>query len=110
MTGSRYIGGLVTFTMLSYATLLLPRGPADRLHEENGGIESLGFLCLLAASIVFFVAWWRSSLPENRNGDWRMKRLSYLVLALLFVFGAAEEVSWGQHLIHFETPAGISAV
>src|SRR5690606_27922034 len=40
----------------------------------------------------------------------RILQLSLLVLAILFFFGAGEEISWGQRILGFDTPDELSAV
>ena len=39
-----------------------------------------------------------------------MKQLVYLGMALIFFFGAGEEISWGQRILGFQTPESLSQV
>lgn len=62
---------------------------------EDGPIEWLTLLCFLSASVLFFLSFNRS------------KNIFLLALCLLFLFGAGEEISWGQRIFNYDTPAMI---
>jgi hypothetical protein len=49
---------------------------------------------------------------EDLDKTWTSlaKQLIYLGLALLFFFGAGEEISWGQRIFGFETPETLAQV
>jgi hypothetical protein len=89
--------------VLGYATMLLDRSAVDFVLEEDGLIEWLGTLGLLTASIAFFITFLRS----RPAGDRVLKRIVLLLLALIFLFGAGEEISWGQRLLGLSTPEAI---
>jgi hypothetical protein len=74
------------------------------LDREDGYFESLGALCFLLASIIFFLAYWRSSLGTLFWFNPSQRSLALLLLALLFLFGAGEELRWGQVFFDIETP------
>ena len=69
------------------------------LAWENGLIESIQALCLLAAGIILPPLAWR---------DWSQQHNILSGIGLLFGFllvvAAGEEISWGQHWLGFETP------
>lgn len=66
-----------------------------KLGLEIGPFELGTSLCFLLSSIYFF----RSFKAT--------KSIFFLLLGFIFFFGAAEEISWGQKIIHFETPESI---
>lgn len=81
-----------------------------RLTSEDGPFETAGAAALLAASIASFLAWRRDGFG-NDFGLFRTRRnVVFFLLAILFFFGAAEEISWGQRLLGFATPAWLSAL
>jgi hypothetical protein len=69
-----------------------------RLSEENALFELSTALFFLIASIILFLLF-RSS-----------KNIFFILLSILFFVGAGEEISWGQHLIHFSTPNYLNKV
>ncbi len=62
---------------------------------ENHPIELGTALSLFAGSVMMFMAY-------KRN-----KSVFLILLGLVLFFGAGEELSWGQQLVHFHTPAAI---
>lgn len=68
----------------------------DTLTAEDDVVEYLTALGYLVAAIVFAVLAWRSS-------GWQ--RLWFVLFAVGFFLIAGEEVSWGQRLFGFGTPA-----
>jgi hypothetical protein len=74
-----------------------PAGLVVAIGSEDNLVEWLSAV-LLAAAGVFFAL----TFKHSRN-------IFFLLLALLMLFGAGEEISWGQRLIGFSTPATIKA-
>jgi hypothetical protein len=72
----------------------------DKVVMENGFWETLQAVNLLLAGVflVYTALRYRSSLPLP------MSFLPPLLLGMLFVVAAGEEVSWGQHYLGFGTP------
>lgn len=70
----------------------------DWLVLENGLWETLTAVCLMAAGGLVIL----SVLKYGPSRVWL--RLPTLVLGLLLVIAACEEVSWGQHWIGFAPP------
>jgi hypothetical protein len=91
-----------------YATLLLPRSVVRPMTHEDGPFEYLGALGLAVAAALFAAGYvrLRRADPTGATGIW--KRRSLLVLALVFVVGAGEEVSWGQRLLGVGTPEDLA--
>jgi len=77
---------------------------ADALVSEDGLFEFLGAGCLLLGAAFALMALLR--LRSNPDVG-RLKRLSYLGLALFLFLAAGEELSWGQRLLGFETPEAV---
>ncbi|MDP8943521.1 MAG: hypothetical protein M3N16_05310 [Actinomycetota bacterium] len=102
--------GVSLYLLASYLTLLLGPEAFAAAIEEDGPIETLGAVALLAAAVLFLVAFLRAGRPEHRSRRRPVRRLSLLVLAAIFLFGAGEEYSWGQRLFGVETPAEIENV
>ena len=70
------------------------------LVAEDGFVEYLGFFFLLFSGII----WWKI-----KNNSEKYK-LIYTGIALLFFFGAGEEISWGQRIFGIETPDIIAQI
>jgi hypothetical protein len=85
----------------TYAILFLGQGAVDTLMGEDGAIEYIGAAALLATGVLFFVAF----LRVRRAPVGVVLKMSLVVLALVFVFGAGEEISWGQRIFGVETPS-----
>lgn len=90
--------------VLTYSTLLSPGDSTDFLRGEDGPVESAGAIALLVSSVLFLLAFVRSksASPEAYG---HVKRTIVLLLALAFLFGAGEEISWGQRILGLEAPA-----
>lgn len=69
------------------------------LMREDGIIEYATFFMLLAISMLCFrrlIQLWKVKKPVWRLGT--------LFFALVFLFGAGEEISWGQRILNLESP------
>lgn len=77
---------------------------------EDQYFESIGALGLFAASVFFFLAFWRTRADMKKGGLSWLKPLILLGLAPIFFFGAGEEISWGQRIFHVATPEAIGAI
>lgn len=83
---------------------ILPEETVARQVREDSLIEYLGALGFFVASMAFLAAFFLEK-TGNRLGSIRTPRnLVYLGLAAILLFGAGEEISWGQRIIGFETP------
>ena len=102
---------LAVYLALAYASVALPEEIAVALIRENGLFETLGALCFLITSILFWTAYVRSKQAlGDGSPEKSFKRISYVLLALLFFFGAGEEISWGQRLFTLPVPEAIREV
>lgn len=69
------------------------------LHTENGPIETMQFILLLAAFAVSVRMLWRLRFRPPRGLS-----LWVLLAALGCFYVGGEEVSWGQHFLNWDTP------
>jgi hypothetical protein len=98
--------GLVLFLPLSYLMLYVHRPGSVWLLKEDGVNESLGALAMAVGAGLAISAWRVTGRDEH--SDYRgFKRTLLLLLALLLIFGAGEEISWGQRIFGWGTPHGL---
>lgn len=92
----------------SYCIAFLPQPAARTLLREDGPIEQAGAMFFLLACAGFLQTWKtnrsRSAPNDSREGH----RFFYLFLAVLMFLCAGEEISWGQRIFGWHTPAGWS--
>jgi hypothetical protein len=101
--GSIYVV-LLVYLSISYTALMLHQPYLDMAIKEDNYFENASFLGLLLTAILFIYAFFKSRRPEYKPDNPPLKQLSYLALAMIFIFGAGEEISWGQRIFHTETP------
>lgn len=68
------------------------------LSDENALFELSTALFFLISSVILFL------LFRSTNN------IFFILLSVIFFVGAGEEISWGQHLMHFGTPNYLSKV
>ncbi len=68
--------------------------------KEDHFLEWLQFLFLFATSLTCFY----KSYSLFLNSINKLSVLIFLFAGLLFLFGAGEEISWGQRILNLETP------
>ncbi len=92
----------------SYLVAFLPQPAALKLLREDGPIEQAGAMFFLLSCVSFLQAWRTygagSATRDPREGH----RIFYLILAVLMFLCAGEEISWGQRIFGWRTPAGWS--
>jgi len=89
------IASLVTLYGLS---LIVDLDLAIKLNREDGLVENLSALAFFTTAIIFFILFIRT------------RHLINLLFALVFIFGAGEEISWGQRLLNFEVPEALNEI
>jgi hypothetical protein len=114
-TAKRIAGlGLVfvalTFLLYVFSALFGDMSMLVQLVKEDSVLETIGVLSLFAAAAMFIVAYVRSGRAPHRAYHTRLRRLVYIALVVLLLFGAGEEISWGQRLFHIETPEALGEV
>ena len=77
----------------------------DVLYQEDGVFESLTAILFLVAAFLLVKAALsiRGQLKESRRARWLV--VYYLAAALVFFLYAMEEISWGQRIFGWGTPA-----
>jgi hypothetical protein len=89
---------IASLLILYAVNLFLDVESAFKLNDEDGFIESFTAISFFLTAVIFLILFIRT----------RAVILLFFVLA--FIFGAGEEISWGQRLIGFETPESIESV
>ncbi|WP_323844851.1 hypothetical protein [Microbulbifer magnicolonia] len=94
----RYAVFFVPLIAVAYGLLfVLDPEVAYRWGFEDGPVEWLGATCLAVSAALF--AW--TAAVHAKNG---LSKFWLTALAVLFLFGAGEEISWGQRVFSFSTP------
>ncbi len=90
----------LTAIALSYIPVLISNpDTVISLTTEDGIYENISaFFFFLASAMFLFI--FSKSKPRN---------VFFLLFALAFFFAAGEEISWGQRIFHFATPAVLEA-
>ncbi len=95
---------LVLYIIASYMVLLFNNHIIGMAVREDQFFETVGAMAFLATSILFFICYLRSGNSASYFNASLITRLFYLGLALLFLFGAGEEINWGQRILNIQTP------
>lgn len=91
--------GFCAFVALSYSIFwFCSDETVVWLTDEDHLYEALQAAFWFFAAIGFFVCYWRG------------KNVFFLLLGLLFIFGAGEEISWGQRIFNIQTPEVLEKV
>jgi hypothetical protein len=88
------------FTIATYAILLLPDAAISRLAGDERVLEMLSALAYATGSALCVWAAIRAPREPARVAG----RAMLLGFALVFVVASGEELSWGQHILKYETP------
>lgn len=78
----------------------------DTLTRESGFFETLTAVTLLFAGVLFLF----TAIRFGVRGGVAAARWAPMTLGILLILGAGEEVSWGQHWLHFDTPESFRAL
>ena len=98
------ISGVLAFSLLAHWTLTVFED-VDWLEGEDGVSEWWSVVTYAVSAVMAaFTAGLLRRLGHPRLGA------LYVALALVFVFGALEEVSWGQRLLGWSTPEVLGRV
>jgi hypothetical protein len=101
---------LAIYITLTYSVLTMGNNWIGALIPEDHYFEIVGAFSFLVTSILFFYGFLLARRTLDKSWVSLAKQLIYVGLALLFFFGAGEEISWGQRLLGFETPQALSQV
>ena len=98
---------VVIYFILGFCTLALGEKWGDKLFLEDAYFENMGALSLgIAAIISFYIFQQALKARTTANIHW-FKLLVYLGLAMLYFFGAGEEISWGQRIFNIPEPENL---
>lgn len=89
--------------IIFFAIRLLSMNLFFEIIREDSLVESAQFFTIFIASLVSFFC---AKIFMQRN---KFLAIIYFLLAIMFFFLAGEEISWGQRLIGFSTPADFSS-
>ena len=95
---------IIFYFLLGYMTLTLGNDWAARLYPEDHYFENMGAISLFVASAISLYLFFQALKARKvANTHW-IKLGVYLGFALLYFFGAGEEISWGQRIFNFQEP------
>ncbi len=92
--------GVVGFVVCWTTLFIFWEGTASRLVREDGVIEWIQFLFLVATTVCCYLI----ARGYRRYYNSPLVRGGFLLFSLLSILLAAEEISWGQRLLAIETP------
>jgi hypothetical protein len=95
---------MTLYFILGYTTLGWGEKWAATLFPEDHYFENIGAISLFIASGISFYIFARALQTRFVTRIYWLKLLVYLSLALLYFFGAGEEISWGQRIFHIQEP------
>jgi hypothetical protein len=109
------LGGAIGLTVFGgiYALFQVIPDEATRatLVAEDGPFEMVGAGLFLVAAILQFLLFWRSDVPVGqRLIPFLRRNVFYLGVGLVLFFAFAEEISWGQRIFGWATPAAIAEI
>jgi hypothetical protein len=101
---------IVIYIALAYSILAMGNNWIAATIPEDHYFELVGAFSFLVTSLLFFYGFQLARKTLDNSWISLVKKLVYLGLALLFFFGAGEEISWGQRMLGFQTPEPLSQV
>lgn len=104
-----YFAALVVYVIIAFMPLFfLDQGRIYALIRENGPYQTYTAVSFFVASVFLLLAFFQPG-NGNRLGSRSTRRNVFIVLLAIVLFvGAGEELSWGQHLLGFETPESVA--
>lgn len=95
-------------TVASLAIAFADRDTFRELMREDRFVEWAGVAALVLAGLLG-LAWFVGL--RLRTGRWDMRRRwFYLFIGAFGLWGAGEEISWGQRILNFETPQMLASI
>ena len=92
------LSSLVYLVFYWYSDQLTP------LTREDGPIETVGALLFLVNSVLCFRIYSRVSKSDEYQINKKLGTWVFFIFGVMFFFAFAEEISYGQRIIGFETP------
>lgn len=100
---------LIVYVIADFFVLSTSDNILDFAIREDMFFESLTAIALLCISITFILIFRKDSKQETSKAS-KIRKIGYLITALIFFIGAGEEISWGQRIFKIETPESIAAI
>ncbi|HEX2998024.1 MAG TPA: hypothetical protein VHP14_24580, partial [Anaerolineales bacterium] len=85
---------LAVYITLAFPVLGLGKEAVAATIPEDHYFEYIGSISLFIASALFFYGFLTARKVLDKSWASLIKKLTFLGLALLFFFGAGEEISW----------------
>ena len=101
---------LMIYIPLAYIVLAMGNKIISFAVPEDHFFEIIGASSLFITSLLFLYGFRVARKALDKTWVSLIKQLVYLGLALLFFFGAGEEISWGQRIFGFKTPESLVQV
>lgn len=101
---------MALYILLTYPVLAFGDKVAALSYPEDHFFETMGAIGFFVAAVFFFSGFLHALKPHMAGRVFWVKKLAYLGLALLFLFGAGEEISWGQRIFDVHTPDALNAI
>jgi len=101
---------LLAYIPLTYIVLAMGDELVAATVPEDHFFELIGALSLLVTSLLFLYGSGVARKFLHKTGLFNVKQLVYLGLAVLFFFGAGEEISWGQRIFGLQTPEPLAQI
>ena len=99
---------LAFYLIFGYTTLGWGEKWAAALYPEDHYFENVGAISLFVASAISFYIFLRAWRTRGETRLFWVKQVAYLAFAVLYFFGAGEEISWGQRIFHFQEPEAMT--
>ena len=97
---------MVLYFVFAYSTLGWGETWAASLYPEDHYFETVGAISFVAASVISLFVYMRAVNKRSITSMHWIKLFVYWALAMLYFFGAGEELSWGQR-IFTQVPPGL---
>ena len=101
---------IAAYIALAYGALGMGNNVLAFAIPEDHYFELIGASSFFVTSLLFFNGFRVARKSLDKSWASLVKKLVYLGLAILFLFGAGEEISWGQRILGFQTPETLSEV
>ena len=99
---------MVLYFILAYSTVGWGEPWAATLYSEDHFFENVGAISLFAAAAISLYVFMLALKTREITRMHRSKLFVYSVLAMLYFFGAGEELSWGQRIFHIQVSPGLA--
>jgi hypothetical protein len=89
---------MILYFIFAYSTLGWGQDWAASLYPEDRYFENVGAVSFLAATVISLFVYMRAVNKRYLTSIHWIKLLVYGLLAMLYFFGAGEELSWGERI------------